>query len=92
MGFFKIPIMQAPPKKMKLVGCASCGLDQSGKDSVFAGQGKDKVLILCDHPRGNEGNDSETVFLHKMYDRLWDLQGNRGLPAVPPQRVLGNTT
>ena len=80
MGFFKIPTMQAPPKKLKLVGCAACGLDQSGKDSVFAGLGKDKVLILCDHPRGNEGNDSDTIFMHRMYDRLWDLQGKRGLP------------
>lgn len=66
--------------KPKLTGCAACKLDRSGKDSSFAGNGKDRVLILCDHPRGKEGNESETVFLHKMYNCLWDLQGRRGMP------------
>ena len=81
MGFFKIPpSIAAMNVKPKVTGCSVCKLDQSGKDAVFAGNGKDKVLILCDHPRGKEGNDSETVFLHKMYDYLWDLQGKRGLP------------
>ena len=81
MGFFKIPTsIAAMGSKPKLTGCAICKLDQSGKDSTFAGNGKDRVLILCDHPRGKEHNDSETVFLHKMYDYLWDLQGKRGLP------------
>lgn len=81
MGFFKIsPELAAATRKTELTGCAACKLDQSAKDSVFAGEGKDKVLFLCDHPRGKEGNDSETVFLHKMYDFLWDIQGKRGLP------------
>lgn len=81
MGFFKIPTaIQAMAVKPKITGCLACKLDQSGKDSVFAGEGKDRVLILCDHPRGTEGNTHDTVFLHKMYDYLWDLQGKRGLP------------
>lgn len=81
MGFFKIPAaIQAMTAKPKLTGCLACGLDQSGKDLPFAGKGKDKVLFLCDHPRGKEGNDHDTVFLHRMYDFLWDLQGRRGLP------------
>ena len=81
MGFFKIPTaIQAMAVKPKLTGCLACKLDQSGKESVFAGEGKDKVLILCDHPRGTEGNTHDTVFMHKMYDYLWDLQGKRGLP------------
>ena len=81
MAFFKVPTaIAAMNVKPKLKGCFVCHLDQSGKDSVFAGEGKDRVLILCDHPRGKEGNDHDTVFLHKMYDYLWDLQGKRGLP------------
>ena len=80
-GFFNIPkAIQTMTAKPKLTGCAICGLDQSGKDSVFAGEGKDRVLILCDHPRGTEGNTHDTVFMHKMYDYLWDLQDKRGLP------------
>jgi len=81
MGFFKIPTaIQAMAAKPKITGCLACKLDQSGKDSTFAGDGKDRVLILCDHPRGTEGNTHDTVFMHKMYDYLWDLQGKRGLP------------
>lgn len=81
MGFFKIPDeIQAVSRRPRLSGCSACGLDGSGKYAPFAGRGKDGVLILCDHPRGKEGNDSETVYLHKMYDALWDLQGRRGLP------------
>lgn len=80
MGFFSLNAIAAPKKNTKILGCAACGLDRSGKTSGFVGKGKDKVLILCDHPRGKEGNTTETVFLHKMYDFLWDIQNKRGLP------------
>lgn len=66
--------------KPKLTGCALCKLDKSGLHSTFAGRGADRVLILHDHPRGNEGNDNKTVYLARMYDYLWGLQGKRGLP------------
>lgn len=80
MGFFSLNSITAPKTKAKLLGCATCGLDRSGKASGFVGKGKDRVLILCDHPRGKEGNTTETIFLHKMYDFLWDIQNKRGLP------------
>lgn len=80
MGFFSLRADMVPAHKTKVSGCRVCRLDKSGSLSRFVGEGKDKVLILADHPRGREGNEKDTILLHKMYDVLWDYQGKRGLP------------
>jgi DNA polymerase I-like protein with 3'-5' exonuclease and polymerase domains len=85
MGFFKVdPALQQQEEERKRererTGCDACGLDRSGKDSQFVGEGKDRVLILADFPRGGEDNSWDNALSCSLYSRLWDLQGKRGIP------------
>ena len=83
MGFFRIdPALRAQEdeRNRKRTGCEECGLDRSGKDTQFIGDGTDRVLILSDYPRAGEDNSQEKALTCSLYDVLWRMQGKRGLP------------